>query len=81
MSLRPCEHGVPFTRLPDGSVPQCDECDLIWEESCIHMSRESLATHTAKRDALLVRLGRQAKAGTADPLASPGKPNPDESAA
>lgn len=64
MSFLPCEHGVPFTRLPDGSIPQCDACDLIWEESCIRMAEESLAAHTEKRRALRIRLGLEAASPT-----------------
>lgn len=78
MSPQPCEHGVPFARLPDGSVPQCDACDLIWEESCIRMAQESLVAHTAKRDALLVRLGREAASPEGGPTGPPDEPNPPD---
>lgn len=53
-----CVHGVTFRRLPDGSCPQCPECDLIWHEGCLEAANKSAAFHQRKVSEAIAAISR-----------------------
>lgn len=55
---RMCTHGVTFTRLPDGSAPQCPECDLIWHTGCLADAKAAVRRHQRKRDEAIAAISR-----------------------